>query len=400
MVCVVSRIGPISPMTPINPINPILLETPGKNQVGASLPIGRTVYWTGFYDPRREAVSKQIQALRSLSTSSRVVSLSPGALLSFGANHVLRVHPRLWRWTARILAPWAARHSDIHHIFYSFPPAPFLARLRGRRIVMTAVSEPPREWRASELELNALSRIAAECERDREALVAASWPAGRVSVILPGVDLDEFAPAASCAPGGASPGPCGSPFRILFASVPFLPGYAQARGMDILVSAARLLPDVRFRLAGRGGPANTADTRGLLGEETAPGASALPPNIEITQGNYQDMRRMYRECCAAVAPFRRSPLNKSCPHSLIECLALGRPVLASNETGIAPLLEAQGCAEIFPPSAEGLAAAIERLRSRYDSAAREARPCAERHFSMREFLAKYREFYEITRGCG
>ena len=333
------------------------------------------VFWTAHYDPRCEAISREIRALRQAVPHSRVLSLTekgrPAGIAEAGACWL---RPRTYRAAARPLAWWLDRGRPVHHIFHGWPPTPFLARLRGRRTVMTCISALPEDWdhRAT---AQTVRLLAVECPRVHQQALAAGWPEERLRCILPGVDLDEFHPAP--------PPPAEKPFTVVFAGVPFLPGYAEARGLDVVLGAARLMPEVRFRLLCRGYVPGAV-------EEVRRGG---PANLEIETTIHADMHAVYTDCHATVAPFRAGLFNKSCPNSLIESLASGRPVLASEEVGIAPFLAEQRAAVTFPPTPEGLANAVEALRSRYEEWRSAARPCAERHFGLPRFLDAYRDLY-------
>ena len=333
------------------------------------------VFWTGHYDPRSEAISKEIHALRGVLPRSRTISLTEkGRPAGLAAPGTLWPGPRLYRAAARPLAWWLDRDRPVHHIFYGWPPTPFLARLRGRRTVMTCVSGLPEGWEPGAAR-GGLRRLVVESPQDRERALAAGWPEETLHCILPGVDLNEFRPAP--------PPPPDVPFTLLFAGVPFLPGYAEARGLDILLEAARRVPDVRFRLL----------CRGFVPEAVEEARREGLANLDVDTTIHADMNSVYTDCHAAVVPFRRSTMNKSCPNSLLESLASGRPVLASEAAGIAPLLAEEGAAETFPPTPEGMVAGMDALRTSYEKRHRAARPCAERLFALPRFIEEYRKLY-------
>jgi len=86
--------------------------------------------------------------------------------------------------------------------------------------------------------------------------------------------------------------------------------------------------------------------------------------------------------------------GKSCPNSVIEGLACGRPALLTDTCGIAELVAAEGAGRSAPRTAEGLAEALDGLRADYDLHAARARALAERRFNRAAFVAAYGALYE------
>jgi glycosyltransferase involved in cell wall biosynthesis len=325
----------------------------------------------GHYDPRCEAVSKEIAALRRCPRQATVVSLTPrGRPAGIESRRTLWLRPAMYRALARPLAWWMSRSRPIHHVFSNWPATPFLARLSGQAVVLTQLGSFSSDAKPMQKGPRPVSLLVVECRRDRDEALARGWNPETLRWIHPGVDPREFREADV---------PAREPFTLLFAGVPFLPGYAEARGVDLVLDAARRMPDVRFRLLCREYvPAN-------VGEACLEGLG----NLVVETWIHGDMPSVYAACHATLAPFRAGPLNKSCPNSLVESLAMGRPVLASKEVGIAPLVAEQGVGEVFAPTLEGLTSAIESLRIRYVERRRGARACAEKFFALDRFLRDY-----------
>jgi len=93
-----------------------------------------------------------------------------------------------------------------------------------------------------------------------------------------------------------------------------------------------------------------------------------------------------------VAPFRT--VGKSCPNSILESLATGRPVLVSRYVDIADLLVQEGAGLSFEQTLDGLREALALLCSRYQSFQHNARLCAEKYFNIQDTLRAYKAIYQ------
>jgi glycosyltransferase involved in cell wall biosynthesis len=107
----------------------------------------------------------------------------------------------------------------------------------------------------------------------------------------------------------------------------------------------------------------------------------------------------YRGVHVTVAPFTDPERCKPVPNSLIESLACGRPVLLTERTGLVAVVREAGAGRVCPPTGEGLAEHLDRLRADWGRYARNARRLAEGRFGVEKFVAGYRRLYaEILPG--
>lgn len=333
----------------------------------------RVTYWTGVWDPAREALSKEVEWLRrELSPEAIVMSLS--AVQSFGLSpgkRVLRLSGRHYP-LLRALAPLVEPLGTVSHVFGAVD-AWHLLRAVGRRPVVFTVAIP-----GTPLAQDVYARVSvfvAESEPLASELREAGIAPSRLRVVYPGVPLDRYA---------ASPPPPGR-FRLLFASSPANVAEFEARGVPLLVELARRMPDVDVVALWRDWD-DQAPTRLALE------ALAAPPNFIVDRRTVSDMAAALAGMHAVVAPFATG-FGKSAPNSLIEGLAAGRPVLCCPGVGIGRLVEAHGAGLVCERSAEGLAAAVGRIRDAWPVFASAARALAERHFDARLFVAEYGRIY-------
>src|SRR2546426_11565146 len=81
----------------------------------------RVTYWTGTWDPKREAISKEIEALRSAALGRPpVVSFSTGQDSALDARaRVVRLAGAHWP-VLRLIAPLVERRGQVSHVFGGF----------------------------------------------------------------------------------------------------------------------------------------------------------------------------------------------------------------------------------------------------------------------------------------
>jgi colanic acid biosynthesis glycosyl transferase WcaI len=198
--------------------------------------------------------------------------------------------------------------------------------------------------------------------------VAAKLPAGsatRVEMIPNFVDLERVAPGERCNAYRAELG-IGDETVVMYAGNV---GFSQS--LDLVVAAARELPEVTFVINGEG------SARPDL-ERSAAGLA----NVRFV--DYQPRERLAEVLAAGdlhVVPLRRGLAKASVPSKLYSILAAGRPVLASVDEGteVARTVEAAGAGRAVPP--EDAAAFLAALRDLLaDRAALEAAGASGRAF--------------------
>jgi len=334
-------------------------------------------YWTGTWDPQREAISKEIDLLRRRDGGLRpVVSFSSGNTSALEPGHrVLRLTSRQWP-LMRGLAPLVEWSGDVTHVFGGLNSW-HLLRCIGRRptILTVSLSGGPLANGAN------VGMFAAESEALAEELRDRGIAGDRVRLIYPGVDLDQYRPAPVALP---------EPFRVLFASSPADAEEFDVRGIPLLVETARACPDMTFVFLWRSWGDQDAARRAF--ERLAP-----PANVRIECCDAPDMAEVYRHA-HAIACFYADGFGKSCPNSVVEALACGVPALVADTTGIAPLVAGCGAGIACVRRVREIAAAARAIRARHVSFSRAARELAERTFGAREFLSSYARLYDEV--CG
>lgn len=334
----------------------------------------RILYLSGTIEPHREGISKEVFALHGHFEGSYVIGTSPdGRFLISQRERFMgipgRLLPALRYWVC-----FVARNFGLIHIFHGIDCYHYLKVKGNKPIILTAISI---DHILSMDHYRNLRAIVVESSRDRDRLIANGFDPKKVVVIYPGSDLSVF--------NDKEPPPEGR-FKILFASSPFALQYMESRGVRLLLEAAKIKSDVEFVLLWR----KRGDTLQLLQQWISELALT---NVRVVNEDIDDMNKMYRESHATVVPFTSEKNTKSCPNSAIESLATGRPVLVSDQVGIADIVRAEQSGIVFHPDAESLAEAITSLQDDYAAVQKTARPCANRHFDQQVFLSAYERLY-------
>lgn len=337
-------------------------------------------FWTGVWDPAREATSKEVTLLRNaLAPRSPIVSFASDQQSSLlYRDRVVRLSGKRWL-TYRAIAAALERQGRVTHVFGEMSAWHPLRSL-GRRPILFTVAIPGAI--ADPNLLDKVTLFAAETKRLASELVAAGASCDRVRVIHPGVPIDHYTPV---------PLPSGR-FTLLFASSPKRLEELEPRGVPLLVDLARLVPDVDIVLLWRRWGDLPAARRALA-------ALDPPQNLHVHWADLPDPRRAYWDAHAVVCCFAEGH-GKSCPNSLIEAMACGRPVLVTRSCGLADEIGALGGGVVSDRSADALAAGVLHLRADIARAGADARRVAVAHFDARTFCHRYQQVYEELRRPG
>jgi glycosyltransferase involved in cell wall biosynthesis len=269
-------------------------------------------------------------------------------------------------------------HADLHHVYApQLDWMPFLSLVK-RPVVYTVAAGldphrplPPRSF------LRGIGAIVVPSDADRDAL--ARRGVTRVHVIRPGIDVARFVD---------SPPPAGPDFVLLSGSAPWTTEQFRTKGVDVLLEVARRLPDVRLVFLWRGVllPELLARIRKL----------DLTPRVEILH-EWVDVSHVMARIHAAVVLAGRPGLVKAYPHSLLEALAAGRPVVVSGGNPMAAYVRDTGCGRVLDRLDETeLITAIGELRRGYETYRARAAAVGRQDFSQEDFITAHRRLYQAV----
>jgi glycosyltransferase involved in cell wall biosynthesis len=333
----------------------------------------RIAYWLNSFEPEMEAIAGEVALLRRHFPSSVAWGLTHRRWLLLSWRRGFALHPKLhllFRAATRILEP----AFNLNHIFGSLGDWFYLVGGRRRPTILTmAADESP----ADRCLLQKVRYFVAESPAGRDAALRRGIERDRVRLIFPGTDLEHFSP---------SPPPDG-PFTVLFASSPERADWLEARGLPRLLDAAALRPRMVFRLLWRPWGNSEPVMRKWIADRGL-------RNVELVVGLCKDMAHHYRAAHATVAPFADPSRCKPVPNSLIESMACGRPVLASEAVNLAEVIREAGAGLVCPLQGEAIAENLDRLQADWDVFSRSARALAERRFGTKQFLEGYQQVYD------
>jgi glycosyltransferase involved in cell wall biosynthesis len=200
-------------------------------------------------------------------------------------------------------------------------------------------------------------------------------------LIRPGIDVTRF---------HDSPVPPGPGLVLLSGSAPWTREQFRTKGVDALLAVARRVPDVRLVFLWRGVllPELVARVRRL----------ELSERVEILSDRV-DVGQVLARVHAAVVLAGRPGLVKAYPHSLLEALVAGRPVLVSDGNPMAEYVRETGCGRVVPRLEEtDLLEAIRCLRRDYATHRARAVEVGRRDFAQDDLVTAHRALYQALAG--
>ncbi len=321
--------------------------------------------------PKREALSQEIDMLRDR---------FGGELIYLNPNQSFPLHvPRLF-FGFHKLGHIHAQETDhqLHHLYNPDPfPYPILRRLR--RPVIYSVSSGMGNGR---LNVGFLASLAAVTVYDRRSLdVLGSRGLGNVFLVQPGIDTARF----TC-----SPLPLRSEIRLMVGSAPWTRAQFKTKGVEALLEAAKRSPRLRLVFL----------WRGMLADEMERLIRRLKieHQVEVLDG-WVDVNKVLADVHASITLAMDSAIIKSYPHSLLDSLAAGKPVVVSRSIPMADYVEQTGCGKVVEcVTPDEILAAIEALATEYESWQQTAQLVGQRDFSKEAMLASFQQVYERVLG--
>ncbi|MBN2391085.1 MAG: glycosyltransferase [Anaerolineae bacterium] len=320
--------------------------------------------------PAGEALSQEIQALRN-GNGGDLVYVNPNQ------NSVIYI-PRLLFGLSMLKALRdREKNFDLHH-FYNPDPFPYPYLLGLRRPVIYTISSGISARHIHLRYFNRLAAVAVYDERSQQRLVQAGLR--NVHLIRPGIDISRF----TC-----TPLPLGRELRLLVASAPWTRAQFRTKGIDALLKAAQQDPHLHFIFL----------WRGILIEEMERRIHGLDLESQITLINsFVNVNQILAGVHATITLATNAALIKAYPHSLLDSLAAGKPVLVNRAIPMADYVEQKCCGVVLDKvAAESILEAIVTLSENYAKLTTEAAAVGQRDFAQANLLQVYEQIYQHTR---
>jgi glycosyltransferase involved in cell wall biosynthesis len=321
--------------------------------------------------PRAEAISQEIAALRE-HFGGDVLCVNPNDECPLYIPRLLFGFHRLRELRSR------EADLDLHH-FYNPDPFPFPYLRRLRRPIVYSITCGVGDRRPNVAFFSSLAAIVVSDERSLRRL--RSWGVENAVLVQPGIDRRPF----TC-----SPLPLRSEIRLMVGSAPWTKGQFRTKGVGALLQAARQAPHLRLVFL----------WRGILADEMARRVRRMNLAGQVTVLNeLVDVNAVLAGVHASITLAAAPGIVKSYPHSLLESLAAGKPVVVSRAIPMADYVERTGCGKVVERvTPADILTAVESLANEYGALQSIARQVGRRDFSQQQMLTSYRRVYERVLG--
>lgn len=271
----------------------------------------------------------------------------------------------------------AERRRRVSHLYFSVPYFfPVLRFLKNPIVYTVVASLADRSPPAHIDRLNALHGVVVSSERD--AAVLRSWGLSNCTVVPPAINVPGLRPLSL---------PLDGDLTLLMASAPWVEEQFDTKGVDMLLGAVAKNPAIKLILL----------WRGLLFDELKARIAKLgvTDRVEVVPGRVE-IRDYLKRAHATVLLAKRSDIVKAYPHSLIESLLAGKPVILTEALPMADFIRQRDCGIVAPGTdVPSVLSAAESLRSRYEALAENARAIESRVFSKPAMIESYRALYGL-----
>jgi glycosyltransferase involved in cell wall biosynthesis len=221
--------------------------------------------------------------------------------------------------------------------------------------------------------LKKIDAIVVESHEDKNIL--GSLGLDNVQVIFPGIDLNGFNYSK----------PEGKNFKLLFASAPLRIHSFEHNGVNLITNAFTDLKNIELICLWRG---KYLIEMGKLIKKTNNQKKIHIINKVIS------MKEELNKVHATVLPYTGTNECKTCPNSLVESLAAGKPVLTTDIIPFSNLVLKERCGVVIEPTKEGFLEGIKDLRENYDKYQEKCIPVAKKYFSKERFVKEYNTLYK------
>lgn len=318
--------------------------------------------------PQAEALSQEIEVLRR-EFGGELNTLNPNGQSPVYLPRLLFGLPQLARLRQMEIAV------QLHHV-YNPDPFPFPVLHRLKRPVIYSITSGVGIKKPNVAYFNRLAAIVVPDERSLAQLQ--KWGVHNAHLIRAGIDTARFSYA---------PAPPGGEFRVLAASAPWTTGQFTSKGIDALLAAAQQNSALHLVFLWR-------DVR--LKEMLKRVEQAKLSNRVTVINGLADVNAALGQVHATIALASQPGIVKSYPHSLLDALAAGKPVLVSRAIPMADYVEANGCGAVVEEvTPEAILAAIDKLAANYTAAQKATEPARD-NFSMTGMIESYRKVYQQT----
>ena len=332
----------------------------------------KIVYFTRIFEPKNEAISKEIELLRKEvegivfclhsfhNFKSLFIKKSSTLFSILSLFKPLKVFIKIYE-----------RKSKLNHVFGNANNNIFLNKLTKKTII-TLITEEKITSETIE-NLKKTEMIIVESERQKIILKKHGINQNKIRLIYPGTKINSKKPLL-----------IQGKFTIGFASSPMSKRYFERRGISLLFDIAKKRQKIQFILFWRGKTTNKI--KRIIRKMKLKNIILIDKTLTETE--------ITSKIDVMIAPYTTFEENKSCPNSIIESLANGKPVLVSEKIGISELIKKENAGVIFNTNTESLSESIDEIKNNYYKYQKNAISTAKKYFSKEKFILEYKQIYE------
>lgn len=301
-----------------------------------------------------------------------------GNLIHLNPNQLSPIYlPRLLFGFHQIKAIRAQEPNiQLHHL-YNADPFPFPIARWFKRPVIYSISSGVGQKRLNLSYFNSLAAVTVSDERSFERLRQQGL--NNVHLVRPGLDTSRFTP---------SPLPLRSEIRLMVGSAPWSKSQFQSKGIDALLAAARRMSRLHLVFL----------WRGVLFEEMEKRVRQMNLQNQVTIINKKvDVNQVLAKVHASVTLVTDPIIIRSYPHSLIESLAAGKPILVSRSIPMASYIAQHQCGVVVETvTTEAVLDAVETLAQTYEPLRMSAQQFNADDFSEQRLSTSFKKVYETV----
>ena len=321
--------------------------------------------------PECDAVVQEVEALRKHFGGS-LVYVNPNRRLPVRLPRMLFGLHQLGQLRSRE----ASAH--LHHLFNPDPfPFPILRRLR--RPIIYSLTGGITERRSNVDFFASLAAVTVADERSLERLK--SWGVDNAVLVRPGIDTSRFTSSLL---------PLRSEIKLMVGSAPWTLSQFRSKGIEALLSVAQRFPQLHLIFLWRGILADELERRVRR--------MNLEGRVEILNRKV-DVNKVLAGVHASITLATDPAIIRPYPHSLMESLAAGKPVIVSRCIPMADYVERTGCGRVVEDiDPANILSAIESLALDHKGLQKTAQQVGQRDFTQQALIASFRRVYERILG--
>jgi glycosyltransferase involved in cell wall biosynthesis len=261
-----------------------------------------------------------------------------------------------------------------HHL-YNADPFPFPVLRWLRRPVIYSISSGVGNQRPNIDFFNSLAAVTVSDERSLQRLE--SWGLKNVHLVYPSIDSNRFT---------HTPLSLDSEIKLMVGSAPWMKSQFQSKGIDALLEAAQQMPNLRL----------VCLWRGLLVEQMEHRIQQMKLENQVEIINKKvDVNQILAGVHGSITLVTDPAIIRSYPHSLMESLAAGKPVIVSRSIPMSDYVEQKQCGTIAETVTSGeILKAIKTLTRNYTNFQQNAQRTGAHDFSPQIMINSFQQVYE------